>query len=130
MEKNKLLHLKILTGISVAAILFHTLILLKVVPYEMVWGGKLKTDAKMYLFEILSIVINVFFILILLQKASFIKSFLAKKSISIILWIFFVLFVLNTIGNVFAKTTFEKSLTILTLIICILLWKINKSTNR
>lgn len=126
MERNKLLYVKILTGISVAAILFHTLVLLEIVPYEMVWGGKLKTDAEMYVFEILSIVTNAFFILILLQKASFIKSFLSKKSISIILWIFFALFVLNTIGNVFAKTTFEKSLTILTLINSILLWKINK----
>ena len=130
MERNKLLHIKILTGISVAAILFHTLILLKIVPYEMVWGGKLKTDAEMYLFEILSIVINAFFILVLLQKAPFIKSFLAKKSISIILWIFFALFVLNTIGNVFSKTTFEKSLTLLTLLNCILLWKINRPTIR
>ena len=126
MENNRSLYVKILTGITVVAIVFHTLILIKVVPYEMTWGGKLKTDEEMYIFEILSILINAFFIFVLLQKASFIQLFFGKKTISSILWIFFTLFALNTIGNVFAKTTFEKSLTILTLINCILLWKINK----
>jgi hypothetical protein len=49
---------------------------------------------------------------------------LGKKTVSIILWIFLAIFVLNTIGNLFAKTTFEKGFTILTLINAILLWVI------
>jgi hypothetical protein len=130
MEVNKSAYIKILTSISVVAILFHILILIKIIPYEITWGGKLKTDEEMYVFEIISILINSFFIFMLLLKGDYIKSFFSKKSVSIILWIFFVIFVLNTIGNLFAKTTFEKGFTILTLVNSILLWKINKTTNR
>ncbi|MDH4472745.1 MAG: hypothetical protein QE487_09055 [Fluviicola sp.] len=130
MEVNKSAYIKILTSISIVAVLFHISILMKIVPYEITWGGKLKTDNEMYVFEIISILINSFFIFMLLLKGDYIKSFFSKKSVSIILWIFFVIFVLNTIGNLFAKTTFEKGFTILTLVNSILLWKINKTTNR
>jgi hypothetical protein len=124
MEVNKSAYIKLLTGISIVAILFHILILLKIIPYEITWGGKLKTDQEMYLFETFSILVNLFFIFVLLQKGVFIKPFLGKKTVSIILWIFLAIFVLNTIGNLFAKTTFEKGITILTLINAILLWVI------
>ncbi len=124
MEVNKSAYIKILTSISIVAILFHILILLKIIPYEITWGGKLKTDEEMYVFETFSILVNLFFIFVLLQKGVFIKSFLGKKTVSIILWIFLAIFVLNTIGNLFAKTTFEKGFAILTLINAILLWVI------
>ncbi len=130
MEVNKSVYIKILTSISIVVILFHILILLKIIPYEITWGGKLKTDEEMYVFETFSILVNLFFIFVLLQKGVFIKPFLEKKTVSIILWIFLAIFVLNTIGNLFAKTTFEKGFTILTLVNSILLWKINKTTNR
>ena len=128
MEINKSANIKIVTSISIVAILFHILILLKIIPYEITWGGKLKTDEEMYVFETFSILVNLFFIFVLLQKGVFIKPFLEKKTVSIILWIFLAIFVLNTIGNLFAKTTFEKGFTILTLVNSILLWKINKTT--
>lgn len=130
MEVNKSAYIKILTSISIVVILFHILILLKIIPYEITWGGKLKTNEEMYVFETFSILVNLFFIFVLLQKGVFIKPFLEKKTVSIILWIFLAIFVLNTIGNLFAKTTFEKGFTILTLVNSILLWKINKTTNR
>jgi len=130
MEVNKSAYIKILTSISIVATLFHILILIKIIPYEITWGGKLKTDEEMYVFETFSILVNLFFIFVLLQKGVFIKPFLGKKTVSIILWIFLAIFVLNTIGNLFAKTTFEKGFTILTLVNSILLWKINKTTNR
>ena len=75
---------------------------MKIIPYEITWGGKLKTDNEIYVFEIISILINSFFIFMLLHKGDYIKSFFSKKSVSIILWIFFVIFVLNTVGNLFA----------------------------
>lgn len=124
MEVNKSANIKIVTSITIVAILFHILILLKIIPYEITWGGKLKTDKEMYVFETFSILVNLFFVFVLLQKGVFIKPFLGKKTVSIILWIFFAIFVLNTIGNLFAKTTFEKGFTILTLINAVLLWVI------
>ena len=130
MEVNKSAYIKILTSISIVAMLFHILILLKIIPYEITWGGKLKTDEEMYAFETFSILVNLFFIFVLLQRGVFIKPFLEKKTVSIILWIFLAIFVLNTIGNLFAKTNFEKGFAILTLINAILLWAILRHNTR
>ena len=130
MKKNKLTYINILTGITVLATIFHLLILVRVIPYEITWGGRLKTVEEMYVFETISILINSFFIFILLQKGEYIRYFWGKKTVTIVLWIFFAIFVLNTIGNVFAKTNFEKYFAILTLINSILIWTINKTITK
>lgn len=130
MKNNKLTYINILIGITVLATIFHLLILVRVIPYEITWGGRLKTVEEMYVFETFSILINSFFIFILLQKGEYIRYFLGKKAVNIILWIFFTIFVLNTIGNVFAKTNFEKYFAILTLINSILIWAINKTITK
>jgi hypothetical protein len=130
MIKSKLAYINILIGISAFATMFHLLILARVIPFEITWGGRLKTVEEMYVFETLSILINSFFIFILLQKGEYILYFFGKKTVNIVLWIFFTIFVLNTIGNVFAKTNFEKFFVILTLLNSILIWLINKTTTR
>ena len=117
-------------GTSVLATIFHLLILVSVIPFEITWGGRLKTVEEMYVFETISILINSFFIFILLQKGEYIIYSLGKKTVNIVLWIFFSIFVLNTIGNVFAKTNFENFFAILTLINSILIWAINKTITK
>jgi hypothetical protein len=96
-------------------IVFHTCILLKIIPYEITWGGRLQNDQEMYIFETASIAINVFLIWILLMKGDFVTYKFPVKVIHVILWIFVMVFVLNTIGNIFAKTILEKAFTLLTL---------------
>ena len=130
MINNKLIYINMLIGITVLATIFHLLILVGVIPYEITWGGRLKTVEEMYVFETISILINSFFIFILLQKGEYIRYFLGKKTVRIILWIFFTIFALNTIGNVFAKTNFEKYVAILILINAILIWVINKTIKK
>lgn len=130
MIKNKFIYLNTLIVISVLATIFHLLILVRVIPFEITWGGRLKTVEEMYVFETISILINSFFIFILLQKGEYIRYFLGEKTVKIVLWIFFTIFVLNTIGNVFATTDFEKYFAILTLINSILIWAINKTITK
>jgi uncharacterized membrane protein len=62
----------------------------------------------MYVFETISMLINVFLSWILLMKGNFVKFKFSENAVKIILWTFFGLFILNTIGNIFAKTSFEK----------------------
>ncbi len=123
------IYIQLLIIVSIAAELFHFTILFKLIPYDISWGGRLKSDSEMYVFEGLSILVNAFFIFTLLQKGEYVKSYFSKKTVSIILWVFFAVFLLNTVGNLFAKTTFEKGFTILTFVNSILLWRINKRTN-
>lgn len=112
----------------VAITIFHMAILFKVIPYEITWGGRLKSDAEMYVFESISLAINFFLGFILLIKGEYVKPILPLKFVNIVLWAFLVLFILNTIGNMVAKTNFEKYFAIITLSFSILIWiTLNKS---
>ncbi|GGG13606.1 hypothetical protein [Pontibacter amylolyticus] len=108
---------------------FHFCIIFKIIPYEITWGGRLKNDAEMYVFESVSILINIFFIFTLLMKGSYIKQVLSVRTVNVILWVFLILFGLNTIGNLFAKTNFEKLFAVLTLAFSVLVWIILKAKN-
>lgn len=107
--------LKTLIVIYSIIIVFHSCILLKVIPYEMTWGGRLQNDQEMYVFETASISINLFLIWILLMKGDFVTYKFPVKVIHLILWIFVVVFALNTVGNIFAKTLLEKGFVVMTL---------------
>ena len=116
--------IRIMLSLLAAVILFHISILLKIVPYEITWGGRLKNDSEMYVFETISIAINLFLVLLLLIKGGAIKKLIPLKIVRISLWVFLFLFGLNTIGNLFAETNFEKLFSLLTLAFAFLIWVI------
>ena len=112
-----------------AVTVFHFSIILRIIPYEIIWGGRLNNDFDMYVFESLSIMINIFLILTLLIKGSYIKQIFSLRTVNIFLWVFLVIFGLNTLGNLFANTNFEKLFAVLTLASSILIWIILKAKN-
>ena len=118
--------IKIFLGLLFAVILFHLCIITKIIPYDITWGGRLRNDTEMYVFETISILINVFLSWVISMKGNFVKYKFPNKAVNIILWIFFSIFILNTIGNIFAKTFFEKFFAILTGLSAILIWNITK----
>lgn len=117
---------KIILFIIALTLVFHLLIVVKVIPYNIAWGGRLQSDQDMYAFETISILVNVFLALVLCIKANYIKLNLPNKLINFILWCFLLLFLLNTIGNIIAVTAFEKSFALVTLALTYLIWVILK----
>lgn len=124
MKTNKLE--KITIGIVGTLLLFHFGIVFKIIPYEIVWGGRLQSDHEMYVFESISIALNLLLALLLLAKVNLIAVSLPEKVINFGLLAFVGLFALNTIGNLLAETTFEKFFSIVTIYLCISLWMIIK----
>jgi len=118
--------IKIFLGLLFLIILFHLSIILKIIPYDITWGGRLTNDTEMYIFETISILLNVFLSWVLLMKGNFVKYRFSNQVLNVILWIFFIIFTLNTIGNMFAKTFLEKQFAFLTGLFSILLWLIIK----
>lgn len=115
--------LKIILGLLIAVIGFHILVIFRIIPYEFVWAGKLNSVDEMYVFEIISILVNILLITVLLLKGNYIKHTISNKILNGILWFFVLVFALNTIGNLFAKSLFEKAVfTPLTLISALLLY--------
>jgi hypothetical protein len=110
--------------------LFHFFILAKIIPYSIAWGGRLTNDEEMYVFESISIVVNVFLVFLLSMKGNFLKFILPQRIVTFLLWCFFVLFILNTIGNFFAKTNFEKFFALVTAGFAFLLWKIQRADKK
>jgi hypothetical protein len=104
----------------------------KIIPYNIIWGGRIRKDVAMYKFETISIVLNLFLSWVLLMKGEFVQFKFPNTTVNRFLWIFFALFILNTVGNFFAKTNFEKLFALLTGLSAILIWNIiryKKATN-
>lgn len=123
-EMNMRQYITIFLALLGAVILFHLTILFRIIPYDIAWGGRLQTDQEMYVFEAISIIINIFLVFVLLMKGALIQYRFQDRTLNIILWVFFSLFILNTIGNLFAKTAFEKLFAVMTLFFAFLIWKI------
>ena len=124
--------IKIFLGLLFSVIIFHICIIMKIIPYNIAWGGRLTNDNEMYVFESISILINLFLSWVLLMKGEFVQFKFHTKKVNRFLWIFFGLFILNTVGNIFAKTNFEKLFALLTGLSAILIWNIlkhKKTTN-
>ena len=118
--------IKIMLGLMIVVILFHLSIVVKLIPYNITWGGRLKNDSEMYVFEAISITINLILSLALLIKGAYLKAIVPIKVVNAILWVFFFIFALNTIGNIVAKTNFEKFFAIITALSSYLIWVILK----
>ncbi|WP_187270094.1 hypothetical protein [Pontibacter qinzhouensis] len=126
MKVNRISKSQALTGmvsLITAVILFHGLIITGVLPYEIVWAGKLNSVQEMYVFEAVSLFINVVLLITLLVKGNYLKFPISDKIVNAVLWFFIVVFSLNTVGNLLAETLFEKAIfTPLTFVSAILLW--------
>jgi hypothetical protein len=91
-------------------VLFHLLILTEVIPFNLVWGGRLKNASEMVKFETVSIVMNLLMLAIVGIRAGFLK---VKINYSITRLVFLAmgfLFLLNTAGNVLSHNALEKML--------------------
>jgi len=116
--------IQIMLGLLSLVIVFHFCIMAKVIPYNIAWGGRITNDTEMYVFETISILINLFLGTILLMKGNYIAFQFREKIVNRVLWVFVVIFILNTVGNIFAQTNFEKSFAVLTLLFALLIWRI------
>lgn len=120
------IYIKLLLLLLALISIFHVCIILQFIPYNIAWGGRLSNESEMYQFETVSIGINLFLIAIVAIKGKYLKLRLSDKITNTILWIFLFIFILNTIGNLVAKTNFEKGFSILTLFLAFLIWKVLK----
>jgi hypothetical protein len=105
-------------------VVFHLLVLSGVIPYSVVWGGRLENVSQMHMFETASLIVNLAIIVVIAIKGGYLKPFLSKRTIAFILWALVILFSLNTIGNLLSKNSLEKILfTPLTLFSAVLCYR-------
>ena len=119
MKKTAQLILILLFSLS---LLFHLLVVLQVIPYAIVWGGRLRTDTDMYRFETVSIIVNLISLAVLMLKSGMLRFRIRPSFVNGALWVMFALMALNTMGNLYSGNNLERIIfTPLTLISAILL---------
>ena len=116
---------KLIIFINVCVTLFHLLIVAQIIPYNIVWGGRLTSYSEMIRFESFSIAINLLIMAVAAMASGLVKSRLPKGIINILLWILFVMLVMNTIANPFSATALEAIVfTPLTFIMALCLYRL------
>tara|TARA_A100000171_G_scaffold30558_1_gene28761 strand:- start:1601 stop:2023 length:423 start_codon:yes stop_codon:yes gene_type:complete len=126
---KNLISFKVATKLSLVIFsllaLFHLAIIIGIVlfdyaPIEFLWGGRMETKNQLLGFELISFFVTALSILVVLIHSNRIQVPKLRKLARICLWVLFVIFVLNTLGNALAETSFEKSFSIVTAILAIL----------
>lgn len=107
-------------------LVFHFLVLIQALPYDIVWGGKLENLQQMQRFETEAIIINLIIIGIILTKAGYVfQSLQNSRGIQFVLWVLVIAFSINTLGNLVADTTLETLVfTPLTLLSAVLMYRL------
>lgn len=98
---------RVLLGINLFVIIFHFAALSGIVPREYVWGGRLQTQEELYVFELISLSVNLVFGVLILWRAGMVRSFVPLGVVRFLLWVFVAVFLLNTVGNLFSQSLVE-----------------------
>jgi len=100
-------------------ILFHLYILFGILffdyaPIDILWGGKMKSVTQLLNFEIVSLLTSSVFFFLLLVRSKMLNLPKLIGVARIAMWIIFIFFLLNTIGNLMATNSFERWFSIAT----------------
>lgn len=97
-----------LLSVLALIVIFYLIVLVGILPYEIVWGGRLEDSSQMIVFEILSITLNLFMLFVVGVRAGFVMQRTNPLVIKSCLWLMAILFIVNTIGNLFSINQWEK----------------------
>jgi hypothetical protein len=117
---------KIAFGIVTAYSVFHLLIIIGILPQNIVWGGKIIEPKTILYLEFAALFIMLFLGFLILVKTKIVQWNWQVKTINRWLFAFSIYFLLNTLTNLLAETTFEKAQAILTLILATSLFNLSK----
>lgn len=106
-------------------VLFHLAVVLGIIPFGIVWGGRLTSRAEMLRFEAISLSVNMVLIALVAVKGGLLRVAINPMVLKIAFWLMAGIFLLNTLGNLLSTSMLEKVLfTPLTLILAILSFRL------
>ncbi|MGZ5243047.1 MAG: hypothetical protein ACXWDO_07500 [Bacteroidia bacterium] len=89
-------------------VVFHFFVVAGVVPQDIVWGGRISSREELIRMETISILVNLIMISIAAVRARILKFRINSTILRVAFWLMFVLFSLNTLGNLLSLNDFEK----------------------
>jgi hypothetical protein len=122
------IQISIFLFLLIVIIVFHSFVLLGIIPFDIVWGGKLKNQSEMISLERISLFITILMLMVGLLRAKIITIGNHPVKIRVMLYTMSILFGLNSIGNLLADTNFEKFVfTPITLLLSLLSWQLART---
>ena len=109
---KKLISAKLAGGMLLAAMgllfIFHILVLLKVIPADIVWGGRIQgVPSNLVTMETVALLVTLLFMLIIAAKIGYIQAGKLLGAVTIGVWLIFAYLILNTVGNLASGVSFE-----------------------
>jgi hypothetical protein len=95
--------------ILVFVTIFNFSVMLNLVPYDIVWGGRLTSKEEMIRFELVSILLNIFSGLLVMIKAGYLMPRMRRR-VNVIIWILPLLNFLGILGNAASKSDTERAM--------------------
>src|SRR5574339_351824 len=90
-------------------LIFHVLVLLRVVPADIIWGGQIKGVPKnLVTLETVALLVTALFILIVAAKTGYLRTGKWSGVVNVGLWLIFAYLLLNTLGNLASGISVEK----------------------
>lgn len=91
--------------------LFHILVLLRVLPPRIVWGGRSGgAGARLGVLETVALLVTILFAGIIAAKARYLGSGWPGRAVSVAMWCVFGYFAINVVANVASSSTLERAI--------------------
>lgn len=87
---------------------FHLLVIFKILPSDLVWGGNLAESPNLYLYETIALIITLLMVVVTVIQAELVNINKLKKTAGIMIWIMTVYFLVSVFTNLTSKTFMEK----------------------
>lgn len=87
-----------------------------VIPSNVVWGGRVMNDNQLIFLESVSLTVNILIIWFVSMRAEYAKKRVSRQLLNTTLIIFMAMMIMNTIGNITAKTIFEQLMSVVTFV--------------
>jgi hypothetical protein len=109
---NKLISTKLAGNLLLGALgllaVFHVLVLLSVIPADIVWGGAIRNSTTSLIpLEMISLLVTLFFAVVIAAKAGYIKATRFQVAINIGVWVVFAILLLSMAANFASGVAFE-----------------------
>jgi hypothetical protein len=87
-------------------LVFHILVLFKIIPANIMWDGQANAD-NLSMLEIVALAVTLFFGFVVAAKTGYVNVGKFTGVVKVLVWIIFAFLLLNTLGNLASGVTAE-----------------------
>ena len=97
----------LLVALGLLAI-FHVLVLLRVIPADIIWSGRIQgVPSNLVTLETIALLVTLLFFVIIAAKTEYVQAGRLSGAVNLGVWLVFAYLILNTLGNLASGISFE-----------------------